>query len=281
MAKQSGIHQIRGKVGEMSYYQQAGVNAGLVRRINQGLSDRVKTAAEFANTRLNNAEFKTASLVGAAAGHSVIPAWRSMFRRFAQANMVKRVQELIKQDTTHPWGLRQPIGNMGRVAAELLENYAKAGQYQGQYGLAEFTPAYDQEGQIINIGFTLFGSEETAANLIAQGITGINVYTVGGAMFTTIQDDAVRVAAGHSSSTLSSTVISIGNDFEITPPTVKANPSDLGLSPRGFQELLESDNGGIWEVVSIVPTRNVGNTTYELQELATYVVAGFALLETD
>lgn len=281
MAKQSGIHQIRGKVGEMSYYQQAGVNAGLVRRINQGLSDRVKTSVEFANTRLNNAEFKTASLVGAAAGHSVIPAWRSMFRRFAQANMVKRVQELIKQDTTHPWGLRQPIGNMGRVAAELLENYAKAGQYQGQYGLATFTPTYDQEGELDDIRFELFGSEETAANLIAQGITGINVYLVGAAMFTTIQDDAVRVAAGHSSSTLASGEVTIGNDFQIQPGSIRLDPAAVGFSPRGYQELLESDNGGVWAVASIVPTRNVGNTTYELQELATYVVAGYALLQTD
>lgn len=281
MAKQSGIHQIRGKVGEMSYYQQAGVNAGLVRRINQGLSDRVKTAVEFANTRLNNAEFKTASLVGAAAGHSVIPAWRSMFRRFAQANMVKRIKELIKQDTTNPWGLRQPVGNMGRIAAELLENYAKAGQYQGQYGQATFTPTYDQDGQIESIEFNLFGSEETAASLAAQGITGINVYAVGAAMFTAIQDNAVRVAAGHSPSTLASTTITVGSDYEIEPPAIPFTPSGIGFSPRGFQELLESDNGGVWMVVSIVPTRNVGNTTYELQELATYVVAGYSLLQTD
>lgn len=265
----------------MSYYQQAGVNAGLVRRINQGLSDRVKTAVEFANTRLNNAEFKTASLVGAAAGHSVIPAWRSMFRRFAQANMVKRVQELIKQDTTHQWGLRQPIGNMGRVAAELLENYAKAGQYQGQYGQANFGSSYSQEGELETVTFSLVGSEETVANLIAQGITGINVYSVGAAMFTTIQDDAVRVAAGHSPSTLSSTNLTIGSDFDITVPRIDLAPASIGFSPRGFQELLESDNGGVWAVMSIVPTRNVGSTTYELQELATYVVAGFSLLETD
>lgn len=281
MAKQSGIHQIRGKVGEMSYYQQAGVNAGLVRRINQGLSDRVKTAAEFANTRLNNAEFKTASLVGAAAGHSVIPAWRSMFRRFAQASMVKRIQELIKQDTTHQWGLRQPIGNMGRVAAELLENYAKAGQYQGQYGQATFTPTYDQDGQLSTIQFTLNGSEETAANLVAQGITGINVYSVGAAMFTTVQDDAVRVAASHSASSLASGDVEIGTDYIISPNPIAVQPAGIGFSPRGYQELLESSNGGVWAVMSIVPTRKVGNTTYELQELATYVVAGYALLQTN
>lgn len=280
MAKQSGIHQIRGKVGEMSYYQQAGVNAGLVRRINQGLSDRVKTAVEFANTRLNNAEFKTASLVAASAGHSVIPAWRSMFRRFSQANMVKRVQELIKQDTTHQWGLRQPIGNMGRVAAELLENYAKAGQYQGQYGVVSFSPSYDQDGQIETMDFAIFGSEETIASLKSQGIDGLNIYYVGAGMFTTLQDNAVRVAAGHSEATLVAITLEIGGDFN-EEVNVSFSPQGIGFGARGFQELTESANGGMWVVASIVPTRVVGNTSYELQELATYVVGGAPIRQTD
>lgn len=42
MAKQSGIHQIKGKVGEMSYYKQSGVSSGLIRSINPSMSGRVK-----------------------------------------------------------------------------------------------------------------------------------------------------------------------------------------------------------------------------------------------
>lgn len=279
MAKQSGIHQIRGKVGEMSYYQQSGVNAGIVRRINQGLSSRVKTAPEFANTRLNNAEFKTAALIAAGVGHSVIPAWRSMFRRFAQASMVKRIQEAIKQDTTNPWGLRQPQENLGRLSAEILEYYAKAGQYQGQYGQATFTPSYTQEGQIEEIAFSLFITEETAANLLSQGINGVNVYVVGAGMFTVTQNDVVRVAPGHSEPILVN--LPITQDGGTASETVNINPQGIGFSPRGFLELEESDNGGVWSVVSLVPYRTVGNANYELQELATYVSAGYAMLSTD
>lgn len=260
----------------MSYYQQAGVNAGLVRRINQGLSDRVRTAVEFANTRLNNAEFKTASLVGAAAGHSVIPAWRSMFRRFAQANMVKRLKELIKEDTAHPWGLRMPVGNMGRIAADLLENYAKAGQYQGQYGTVTWTPTFDQGGALTAISFSLLISQEEAANLNAQGIDGFRFYIVGAGMFTVIQDSAVRVAAGHSTPNVHSVTLipNADNDFD---QDIEFTPQGIGFSPRGFTELQASDNGGMWAVVSIVPVRRVGTTSYELQELATYVTYGTAL----
>lgn len=280
MAKQSGIHQIRGKVGEMSYYQQAGVNAGLVRRINQGLSDRVKTAVEYSNTRLNNSEFKTASLVGSAAGHSVIPAWRSMFRRFAQANMVKRLKELIKEDTAHLWGLRMPVGNMGRVAAELLENYAKAGQYQGQYGTVIWTPTFDQGGSLEGINFNLYMSAETVAQLISDGINGFKLYIVGAGMFTNIQDGAPRIAAGHSAPEVVTLTLVPGADNE-TEHDVHFTPQGIGFSPRGFTELEASNNGGMWSVVSIVPTRRVGTTSYELQELATYVAYGTALTNRD
>ena len=276
MAKQSGIHQIRGKVGEMSYYQQAGVNAGLVRRINQGLSDRVKTAVEFANTRLNNAEFKTASLVGAAAGHSVIPSWRSMFRRFAQANMVKRLKDLIKEDTAHPWGLRMPVGNMGRVAAELLENYAKAGQYQGQYGTVTWSTSFNSDGSLSGIDLTWLIPVETAAQLMSEGINGFKGYIVGAGMFTTIQDSAPRIAAGHSAPDVHTLTLVLNTENEFTN-SVPFDPQSIGFSPRGFTELQASDNGGMWVVASIVPTRRVGTTSYELQELATYVAFGSAL----
>lgn len=280
MAKQSGIHQLRGKVGDMSYYRQAGVESGLVRRINEGMSARVKNSPEYANTRLNNEEFRTAAKIAAAASHSVIPAWRSMFRRFAQANMVKRIQEQIKMDTTHAWGNRMPAGNMGRLAAELLENYAKAGLYQGQYGNVTWAPSYSQEGEIEEIEFELYGGEETAANLLAEGINGLNLYGVGAGMFTALQDGAIRVAEGHSAPLLSSLEVSAGNDFQESI-SKQFTPQAIGFSPRGFTELEQSDNGGIWIVVSIVPTRRVGNTSYELQELATYVAFGASIRQTD
>lgn len=280
MAKQSGIHQLRGKVGDMSYYRQAGVESGLVRRINEGMSARVKNSPEYANTRLNNEEFRTAAKIAAGASHSVIPAWRSMFRRFAQANMVKRIQEQIKMDTTHSWGNRMPAGNMGRIVAEILENYAKAGQYQAQYGTVSWTPQFDQEGGLTGIQCEVYGGEEQAADLLAKGINGINLYSVGAGMFTALQDGAIRVAEGHSAPTLNSFDVIAENDFQETV-TIDFTPQGIGFSPRGFQELLESDNGGMWAVVSIVPTRRVGNTSYELQELATYVAFGSALLSTD
>lgn len=105
MAKQSGIHQLRGKVGEMSYYKTTGIAAGLVRSINQGLSGRVKTGDEYANTRLNNAEFGQAGRIASILGRSVTPKFRPMILPFSQSRMAQLLLEYIKMDTAQ-WGKR-------------------------------------------------------------------------------------------------------------------------------------------------------------------------------
>ena len=72
MAKQSGLHQLRGKVGEHSYYRQTGISSGLVRSINQGMSARVKNDEAFLNTRLNNAEFGQAGRIASVLSDIVV-----------------------------------------------------------------------------------------------------------------------------------------------------------------------------------------------------------------
>lgn len=106
MAKQSGLHQIRGKVGEHSYYKQTGVASGLIRSINQGMSERVKTSEEYANVRLNNAEFGQAGRIAKVLGMFISPKYRPMILPFSQSKMCKSILESIKQDSTSQWGQR-------------------------------------------------------------------------------------------------------------------------------------------------------------------------------
>ena len=116
MAKQSGLHQLRGKVGEHSYYKQTGVASGLVRSINQGMSARVKTSEEYANVRLNNAEFGQAGRIAKVLGQFITPKYRPMLLPFSQSKMCKVILESIKSDTTHPWGQRNiPTNTAGET----------------------------------------------------------------------------------------------------------------------------------------------------------------------
>lgn len=105
MAKQSGLHQIRGKVGEHSYYRQTGVQSGLIRSINQGMSQRVKTGDEYVNTRLNNAEFGQACRIASVLGQLITPKYRPMILPFSQSKMAKMILSAIK-DVEGNWGQR-------------------------------------------------------------------------------------------------------------------------------------------------------------------------------
>lgn len=105
MAKQSGLHQIRGKVGEHSYYRQTGISSGLIRSINQGMSARVKNGEEYANTRLNNLEFGAACNAAGLLGQLIVPKYRPMVLPFSQSKLAKDLLRLARQNT-EDWGQR-------------------------------------------------------------------------------------------------------------------------------------------------------------------------------
>ena len=124
MAKQSGIHQIKGKVGEYSYYKQTGVSGGLIRSINQGLSARVKNDEAFANTRLNNQEFGAAANVAALLGQCVTPKFRPMILPFSQSKMAKEILKVAREHTAN-WGQRVVTSEDTARLCEILSAMSK------------------------------------------------------------------------------------------------------------------------------------------------------------
>ena len=105
MAKQTGIIALRGKIKGQSYYGSK-VGGDLVRTINEGMSARVKTGKEYANTRKNNSEF---GMCGDFAGAIIKPItlrWRFILDSIATGKMVKTMKDLLKQDSTGKWGQR-------------------------------------------------------------------------------------------------------------------------------------------------------------------------------
>lgn len=124
MAKQIGLHQIKGRVGDHAYYRQTGVRNGLIRSINQGLADRVKNGAEYANTRLNMAEFGQACRIAGVYGKLVVPKWRPMFLAFSQSKLSKKIVALVKQGTGN-WGERSVAAAMLPLVAGYLAEMSK------------------------------------------------------------------------------------------------------------------------------------------------------------
>lgn len=124
MAKQSGIHQLRGKVGEHSYYRQSGIIPGLMRSINQGMSARVKTAEEYANTRLNNVEFGAAGNVAGLLGQMVVPKFRPMVLPFSQSKMAKDILKVAREHTEN-WGQRVVTSDDTQKLCDILTSTSK------------------------------------------------------------------------------------------------------------------------------------------------------------
>lgn len=124
MAKQSGLHQIRGKVGEHSYYRQTGVSSGLIRSINQGMSARVKTGEEYANTRLNNVEFGAACNAAGLLGQLVVPKFRPMVLPFSQSKLAKELLRLARQNSDD-WGQRTLAADQVQQICDALNSTSK------------------------------------------------------------------------------------------------------------------------------------------------------------
>lgn len=105
MAKQAGIHGLRGKVNGMSYYYSK--NGGeLTRKINEGIGERVKSSAAYVNTRKNNAEFGAAGAVAGAIMRTIPQKYRYILKSTATGLLNKEIKKGMELDTQSPWGER-------------------------------------------------------------------------------------------------------------------------------------------------------------------------------
>ena len=244
MAKQSGLHQIRGKVGEHSYYKQTGVSAGLIRSINQGMSARVKTGEEYANTRLNNAEFGQACRIAAVLGKLITPKYRPMILPFSQSKMAKMILEEIKTKTGN-WGQRDlGTGDVDTLVRAL--NSTSKNDFES-YGLT-----INEDDQLVESNPDLM-----AAKLSAIGADGYHVICT-----------SCVVGVGKWSASSGTYIISLANknadeaDFETgddlaLPAFANAYPSALMTSFNIF-------------LVVALPYRTINNEKHILQEYCTF-----------
>lgn len=167
MAKQSGLHQIKGKVGEHSYYKQTGVSGGLIRSINQGMSARVKTDPAYANTRLNNQEFGAAADTASLLGKMVVPKFRPMILPFSQSKMSKEVLRLARENTQN-WGQRTVSSSQTAQLAAILAAQSKRNPEE----FASMSIEFDSGNDFAAIAtFTA----ENSALMASLGIDGLGI----------------------------------------------------------------------------------------------------------
>ena len=256
MAKQSGLHQIRGKVGEHSYYRQTGVTNGLIRSINQGMSSRVKTGDEYANTRLNNAEFGQAGRIARVLGSLVTPKFRAMILPFSQAKMAKSILAAIKTDSAS-WGQRN-VSSTGTTRVQTLVsalNSVSKGDFES-FGISvssgEFnTMIVNADANIINDKLMAIGAEGVKYNFI-QANAVIGRYSI----------PSVDYADSYALSNISAGEFTSGGSSSKSPNFPAGPGEGTGWMSTNFLILV------------LMPYRTLNNTEYVLQEYCTFKAMG-------
>lgn len=267
MAKQQGIHQIRGKVGEMSYYRQKNVATGLVRSINQSMSKRVKEDAAFANTRLNAAEFGAAGNYAGACVRAISTRWRTILNPFATGHLVKPILEGMKLDTSSAWGERNLGSEYLEEIMSMINQEAK-NDYQESFAIPTVTVTPHGVGNILkDWEWSLETEADTSSNLLAKGATGVRY-----ALY------AYRAAFGNYSDT-------IGNYQKSTSSVILLGSNDVKIGTNVswvdgttiVRSTATNDPGVIGALLCVaLPYKSMGLTRYFLQELCSFILVNEA-----
>ena len=266
MAKQLGIHQIRGKVGGRSYYKTKGVEDGISRSINPGMSARVKNGEEYANTRLNNAEFGNANKIATAAFNSVNTRKRGMMRNFAISAMTKVALEDIKQGTG-AWGARKPVTELDTLICDLLEKHAKGGVYDGMYG------------NVTSVSLTNAGAFDVELDISAEQMTALSEMGIDGFYAVASKCLAGEILVDGLPRLYAGSAIAVPHNEDVTPGESDiihstgnlSTPASVGMSQSGYTFALEDTNHGFYLCITFLPYRQQGANRYTLQEYCTFV----------
>lgn len=258
MAKQSGLHQIKGKVGEYSYYKQTGVSGGLIRSINQGMSARVKTDAAYANTRLNNQEFGAAADTASLLGKAVVPKFRPMILPFSQSKMSKEILKVAREHVVN-WGQRVVTSEDTARLCEILSSISKRDS-------SEFVACSVSRTSLSEAVATV---DITAGQITELFSLGIDAMTVTASVFNIATGQWVPLAQDMSTGYMSllDSVRPLDNtSFESVEDMQYSE--DLSVS----QFVPEANHAGHQIVVFIImPIRTINNVPHILQEYCSFV----------
>lgn len=262
MAKQSGIHGIRGKINGVSYYSSK--NGGqLIRKINEGMSSRVKTAKEYANTRLNNAEFGAAGSLAGAIVRPISQRWRFILDSIATGKLVKAIKAAMMQDTASPWGERVvPLTEMAHLQ-DVFNGFSKNEMPQEVVNALASNLSFNATTKDLTLGVDAFMTADSAQQLTDKGATHFTAK-----VFAFNVSKPYIGADGKSYVPANSLMVNLDATFGTDHAAIAEETTILiGDTVANSIAVLneESHLGGV--LVVFLPERKVGNEYYTLQEL--------------
>lgn len=262
MAKQSGIHGIRGKINGVSYYSSK--NGGqLIRKINEGMSSRVKTAKEYANTRLINAEFGAAGSLAGAMVRPISQRWRFILDSIATGKLVKAIKAAMMQDTASPWGERVvPLTEMAHLQ-DVFNGFSKNEMPQEVVSILQNNMTFTAATQTLAINAIANMSADTAQQLLDKGATHVTTK-----VFVFNVRKPYIGADGKTYVPAESLFVDVSEIFGRVNETIAVDANLISDDSKQDSPVVlneESHLGGV--LVVFLPERKVGNEYFTLQEL--------------
>ena len=249
---------MRGKVGEHSYYRQTGISTGLMRSINQGLSERVKTSEEYANTRLNNTEFGAAANVAGLLGQMVQPKFRPMVLPFSQSKMAREILKVARQHQDD-WGQRVVTSDDTAKLCDILTSTSKRNSNEFVSLSVVRTSATAAE---INYDYTA----DQASLMASLGITNITVKSVQFDLATGQWNPlALEMATGYF---YQRDIVYPLDNYGVDAGTGESGQESINVA----QFVPEANHSGHQIVVFVVlPARSINNVSHILQEYCSFL----------
>ena len=228
-----------------------------MRSINQGMSSRVKNNAEYANTRLNNSEFRNAAQVSQAIGVCIVPKYRPMLLTFSQAKLTKSVLELIRQNSGD-WGTRNLVAAQVAMLCDAITQLSKR-RYSDLFG--DVTMSAGELANTTAAGFTITGDQSTA--LLSLGIEGVDFKVTG-----------VNLLAGVYNGALGRNFASLSllGESQVTDEELDGTPDRFGIDNVDIPVFVNPNYNELKiAIVIAMPYRLVNGIKYTLQEYCAFI----------
>lgn len=262
MAKQNGLAKFAGKIDDQSFYYSK--NGGYQsRKINPGMSARVKTAVEYENTRKNNSEFGGSGACAGAIVRGIPQRYRFILNPVATGMLVKALKKVMVADTTSPWGARKVLLADMPAVQDALNQMSKNifPEEVKSHILSKIT--YNLNDSTVDCAAELRISSELVQEFSAKGATGMRISLY------SYQVDAPQPEADGKGY-----VIPVNHSVHLTDlegevdfssynadPLIQADSIPTNIAPTNAAEHF----GGILAV--LLPYKEVGSQNYTLQEL--------------
>lgn len=253
MAKGQSTFRQLGKIDGRKYYQMKGVDGIVSQSINQGMSNKVKNDAAYANTRLNNVEFGGAGSTAGAITRALSQKWRYLLVPFATGKLAKDVRSIMMLDATGKWGQRGLVGTTWQAGlAEKVSQYAK--NPVEDYSDLAFTAQFSGTNGI-NV-FTSIVSGVRNEKLEALGCTGVRVIPMVGVINAAAFDtDSGRYAAASTEFTIGPSVdVAFGDN-----DTCSASNAAIKVTAQAANKLYAG-------IFVLLPYKEINGEKYIMQE---------------